>query len=440
MRLETTDHGLRRVCIHAGAVAADVCVPAAVPVATLIPALVDLLGDQCGQPPRSYHLAPLGAASLPVSTTLAQNDIRDGAVLVLSHEVSRPPTPRNDDLAETVSTTLVHKDIRTATRLGAAVTAGVTTAVAAVIVVLHGPAVQSVGVTAAVAATTAVIVLSLAGVAQRTYRESLAAQTLALIAVVNAAVAGFVAVPGPPSLLNVLPAATSAAVAARLAARLMRCDTTIFRAVTVFAAVTALSALTGVLTEARPPTVGVLGALGSLAALELSPRIALVAARLSPADDQTLAEAVTEKVVRADRWLTCLSAAFCASAAAGAAVAALSTPRGLTLSGITGALFLLQTRNRRQSLVFAVTGTVTAAATCALAAMRVPHHSPWIAASAAVLSALAMYLGFVGPGIPLSPLARRSIDALECLALIAVVPVSCWVSGAFDTVRALHLG
>lgn len=44
--MPTSDPGLRRVTVHAGAQAVDLTLPAAVPVATLIPSIVDILGDR----------------------------------------------------------------------------------------------------------------------------------------------------------------------------------------------------------------------------------------------------------------------------------------------------------------------------------------------------------------------------------------------------------
>ncbi|GFG63139.1 ESX-4 secretion system protein eccD4 [Mycobacterium kubicae] len=432
--------GIRRVCVHSGPAAVDVSLPAQVPVATLIPALVDLLGEKCGDTATRYHLSRLGSATLPASTTLAQNDIGDGTVLILSQEVSRAPIPRYDDAAEAVSTTLVVVQPRNATRIGGALAAGAFTTASAVTVTAHGPGAGSTYLTAGVTGAAAVMALLAAGIAQRSREDSTATVTLGLIAVVFAAVAGYLAVPGPPGLPNVLLAAMTAAVAAVLATRLLGCRTVALTAAAGFAGMTATSALAGVLTSAQPQTVAAFGALASLALVELAPRIAIAAAGLSPSDDDVPADKLTAQAVCADHWLAGLSAAFAASTAVGAVVAACITPRGLALSGITGLLLLLQTRNRRNNLMFAVGGIISAATTFALTAGRVPQHSPWIAASAALLTAAAIYTGFLGPDMPLSPLARRGIDALECLALIAAVPVTCWVSGIFDGVRALHLG
>jgi type VII secretion integral membrane protein EccD len=109
--LSASDPGLRRVSVHAGTAVVDVALPAAVPVATLIPSIIDIL-DDCGadkpgdQPATVYQLSRPGASALHASTTLAQNDIRDGAVLILSQSRRDLPAPRHDDVAEAVAATL----------------------------------------------------------------------------------------------------------------------------------------------------------------------------------------------------------------------------------------------------------------------------------------------------------------------------------------------
>jgi hypothetical protein len=48
-------------------------------------------------------------------------------------------------------------------------------------------------------------------------------------------------------------------------------------------------------------------------------------------------------------------------------------------------------------------------------------------------------VGFVAPAIPLSPVVRRGVEVLECLALIATVPLTCWICGLYSAVRGLNL-
>jgi hypothetical protein len=88
-------------------------------------------------------------------------------------------------------------------------------------------------------------------------------------------------------------------------------------------------------------------------------------------------------------------------------------------------------------LVLAVSGITVVATVFGAVALRAPVHGPLLAAATATLAVAAMYVGFAGPAS--SPLVRRSIDLLEFLAWLALVPLACWVCGLYGAARALHL-
>jgi type VII secretion integral membrane protein EccD len=223
-------------------------------------------------------------------------------------------------------------------------------------------------------------------------------------------------------------------------------------AVACFAVVTAAAGLAGVLTAAPSHVIGSLSALLSLGLLEVSPRLAILLAGLSPMLTSALDPDVTERlptadlltttVNRADNSLTSLLAAFSASAAAGAIVTALMrNPESIAFATVAGALLLLRARtaDRRRRLVFTISGTTIVATTFAIAAANAPQYGPWTAAVTALLGAVPIYLGSVAPTVLLSPFARRSIKLLECVALVAIVPMTCWICGVFSAVRGLNL-
>lgn len=142
--MPTSDPGLRRVTVHAGAQAVDLTLPAAVPVATLIPSIVDILGDRGASPATAarYQLSALGAPALPNATTLAQCGIRDGAVLVLHKSSAQPPTPRCDDVAEAVAAALdttARPQCQRTTRLSGALAASCITAGGGLMLVTSTP-------------------------------------------------------------------------------------------------------------------------------------------------------------------------------------------------------------------------------------------------------------------------------------------------------------
>jgi type VII secretion integral membrane protein EccD len=450
------------VSIHAGTAVVDLSLPAGVPVATLIAPIVDILegrdavssSDLVG---RRYRLCLPGTPALEASTTLAQNGIRDGAVMVLSQAQTPPPVPRYDDVAEAVSATLDTTARRSnqprdrpAARLTAAVVASCLTGIGAVTLIRNAFSInvtRHLGATAAVAALAGFVTLLFAVFAHRAHSDSIAGLTLSVIATVFAAVAGFLAVPGAPGVSNVLLAAMGAAVMSVLAMRLSGCGVVTLTAVSCFAMIVAIAALAGVITAGPLHIIGPVSALVSLGLLEIAARASIVLAglspRLQPTPDLDTSDCLAAKAIRADNWLTSLVAAFSCSAAVGAITTVLTgAPRlsSIAFATVTGSLLLLCARSsdRRRTLMFVVSGIVTIGTTFGVTAAGTPGHGPWIAAMTAMLAAAAMYLGFVAPAMSLSPVIRRSVELLECVALVAMVPLTCWICGLYGTVRGLN--
>jgi len=464
--LPATEPSLRRVSIHSGAAVVDLALPAEVPVAVLIPSIVDLLpgrgvDDSGDLAAKRYQLSGPGMPPLDKSTTLAQNSIRDGAVLVLSQASTPLPAPRYDDVAEAVSVTLdaaagpwSHTRQRQAARLIGAVAAGCLAGVGGLAIIRNAlctNAARNVGTTAAVAAFVGLVALLGAVIAHRSYRDPLAALALSVVATVFAAVAGFVAVPGAPGLPNVLLAATAAAVTSVLALRTSGCGVATLTAVSCIAMVFALAALVGVVAAAPVRAIASVAALVSLGLLGVAARVSLVLAGLSPRlpptpdldDSEPSGDCLSARAIRADNWLASLLAAFASSAAVGAVVTVLAgAPRlcCIAFGALTGALLLLRSRSGdyRRTLVFVITGIVITGITLGTAAVRTPEHGPWIATATAILVAAAIYLGFGAPAMSLSPVVHRGVELLEGSTLAAMVPLTCWICGLYGAVRGLN--
>ncbi len=443
--------GLRRVSVHAGTAVADLALPASVPVAVLIPSILDILAgrgvDGSSQPEaRHYQLSRPGAAALSTSATLAQNGIRDGSVLVLTQSPTPPPAPRNDDVAEAVSVTLDAKGRpwtrnRQATRLTGAVGASCLTGIGALALIRNAFSVSVTGTTAGIAALASAVALLFAAIAHRTYGEAIAGLALSVIGTAFAAVAGFLAVPGAPGVPNVLLAAAAAVVTSVLAMHVSGCGVVTLTAISCVAMIGAVAALVGVVTGAPLRVLGSVSALISLGMLGLAARLSIVLAGLSPR--LTPEPDLEIKATRADNWLTSLLIAFSSTAAVGAVVAVLvGAPRlsCIAFGALTGALLLLRARSDdgRRRLAFSACGLVITATTFGVVALSTPDHGAWVAAVTATLAAAAIYLGFVVPAISLSPVIRRGVEVLECLALVAVVPMTCWICGVYSAVRGLN--
>ena len=447
--LSASDPGLRRVSVNAGTTVVDVALPAGLSVAELIPQIVDILdghgGDGFGDPAKRYRLSLPGWSALPASATLAQNGIRDGAILVLSQPATPLPAPRYDDVRDAVSATVDAMGrpwTRQSTQLTGAVAAGCFTGFGCLVLfrnafsngTIHG------GGTAAVAAFAGVVAMLGAVVAHRVYRSRIAGLTLNLIACGFAATAGFVAVPGAAGGPNALLAAVASFVTSVLAMRVTGCGVVTLTAMACFAIVIAASALATVITAAPLPAISSVCALASLGLLGLAGRMSILLSGLSPQLPPPEREPLAAKAIRANGWLTSLLAAFASSAAAGAVATALAdaSRTGVAFAAIVGALLLLRTRqDTGRTPVFAVSGILTTGATFVCAAGNAPEHGPWIAAATAALAAVSFYLGFVVPATSFSPVMRRGVDLLEYLALIAIVPLTCWMCGLYSAVRGL---
>jgi type VII secretion integral membrane protein EccD len=461
--LPESDAGLRRVSVHAGTAVVDLALPAGIPVATLIPPIVDILesrsaGSSAEPMAKRYRLSLPGAAAFNASTTLAQNGIRDGAVLVLSQARTSPPAHRYDDVAEAVSVTLdartwSQRQNRQATRLAGALAAGCLTGMGVLALIRNAVSAnvaRHLDTTAGIAALAGFVALMLSAIAHRGDRDPIAGLTLSVIATAFAAVAGFLAVPGAPGVPNGLLAATAAAVTSVLAMRVSGCGTVTLTAVSCFEIVIAIAALVGVVTAAPLHILGSVSALVSVGLLGVAPRVSIVLAGLSPKLPTTPepeavdpdVDCLAAKAIRADDWFAILLAALSSSAGLGAIVTVLAgAPRidCIALAIITGAVLLLRANSmdRRRALVVVISGIVTIGTTFGLVAARNPQHGPWIAAVTALLAAGAIHFGFVAPAMSLSPLMRRGVELLEYLMLVAMVPLTCWICGLYGAVRAL---
>ncbi|GAB3006364.1 type VII secretion integral membrane protein EccD [Mycobacterium bourgelatii] len=382
--MSASDSELRRVTVHSAAASADLTLPANLPITALIPSIRDILGIRGAETATRYHLSLPGAPALPGTTTLAQHGIRDGSVLVLTKSSPVAPIRRCDDVPEVVSATLAanHPDMT--------------------------------GHTARV--------------------------TLAVIATVFAALAGLFAVPGPAGTPHVLLATMAATATSVLAMRVTGCDGVILRGVACFATVAAVAALVGVLTTMPPLAIASLVTLASFALLEVSPRISIVLTGLSPrlaADtDLDTTDHVAARATRAGGWLAGLHTAFSASVASGAIVTVLASPHWVAVASAATAGCLLLLRARSMGLVAIIGGMTVATTTFVVVVVRGLVPGQWVAAMAAGLTIVAMFvaLRLGSNALALSPIARRGVESLECLALVGLVPLAAWNCGAFSAV------
>jgi type VII secretion integral membrane protein EccD len=446
--------------VHWDTAVVDVTLPAGVPVAALIPSVVDILKvDHPDNEAWRYRLSMPGASGLDPSMTLSQHGIGDGSILLLSRSTAPSPAPRYFDVAEAVSATL---DAATEPHGGASharavrligVAASIICASVGGLAIVHNALRlnDSRGVAATVTALAAAggLAVGLATVAHRGYQDQTAGLVWSLIATAFAAVAGFVAVPGAPGMPNVLLAAAAAGVTAVIATRVSGCGVVTLTAVSSCAILVAVAALVGAVSAAPLRAIASAAALVSVGLLPVAARASIAFAGLSPrletpAETESSYARTHSQAIRAERWLTSLLTGLSAAATLGAVVTVLAGAPRLSCTAfgtLTGALLLLRSRSTdtRRMLVFAIGGILIVATTFGVAVSREPVHGPWIVTATTLAVAVAMYVGFVGPARPASPVLRRSVGLLEVMALAAMVPLTCWICGLYGAARGLNL-
>lgn len=461
--MPVSDPGLRRVSIYADSAVVDVALPSQIPVAALMPPIVDLVeGRATGSPDdltaRCYQLSRPGTPALDRSMTLTQSGIRDGDVLVLNHSRAPVPAPRYHDPAEAVTATLdaqtpTRPTARQAARLNGALAAGWLTGIGGLALIRNSVVSNTArdsAATAGIAGLASLVALMFATFAHRTFRDSTAGLTLGLIATTFAAVGGFLAVPGAPAAPHVLLAAMAAAVTSTLAMRVSGCGAVTFAAIACFTMVIAVAAVVSVVTGAPPRAISSLSTLVSLGLLGAAARLSIILAGLAPSLPATpdldtfksSTDAWSARAVRADTWLASLLAGFASCAGAGSIITVLAGAPKLNciaFAALTGSLLLLRVNSvDRRTLPCVVSGIVIIGTTLGIVAVSTPQHAPWIAAATAMLVALAVLLGFAITAMTPSPVARRGVEVLECVALVAMVPLTCWICGLYDAVIGLY--
>lgn len=465
---------LRRVTLHTNAVDVDLALPAGIPLAALLPSIVNIIDRRHhtdpsdAAVPTGLQFSRLGGPALSALTTLAQNGIQDGDVLVLTQCRTDPPAPRFADPAEAVCATLkasAQPWTRPATRLAAAIAANWLTGIGIMMLIRNtGYLSGNHSGTTIFLALASSIALLLAVVAHRRYNDAVAGLALSLVATGLSSAAGFAAVPGTPGAPHVLLATIAGATTAVVAMRVTGCGTVTLTAISGCGAVIGIAALVGVLSEASLPSVGAFCTVLSVGLVEISPRISIALAGLSPrmpleAETEIETESpdpragelsdtenlVAAKAIRADDWLTSLLAAFSSSATIGALSTTIAAPRtglsGTALAAVTGLVLLLRARSQTdltKTLILLCSGIATVSAIFVVTVAAYPQHQTWLAAATALLAGSALGLGFVAPGM-LSPAIHRIVDLLEYLALAASVPLAGWLGGLYRTARDLQL-
>lgn len=379
------ESGLRRVTVYTDSAHADLTLPAGVPVTTLIAGITDLVPHDGQLLP--YLLCEPGGTALDGAKTLAQHDICDGAVLVLTHQEPIEPSLFFDDPAEQVAT----------------------------------------------------------GVRQSPLRWSRAARrpATALVAAELAGVAGFVAVPGGPGAPNVVLAVAAAGTVALLGVAPSGCPEPTRTVLCWLAGVAVLAAVAGMTVAVTGISLRCVGAVTGTVAIGLL----RAAGRMAAAFAGLSRPSAAPRVERAQHLLTGMVTAAAAVVVLSAAGVVIEAPPdgvppvvGALFAAASGAVLALRARSHTDGVQIAALIAGGAAATgiaVVAAALDGAVHPVWPAALAGALAGAASYAGFRAPAD--SPLLRRGAEILEGVALGALAPLACWLCGLYGAARGLGL-
>lgn len=427
----------------------DIAVPAAVPVADLLPGMAAALGRlNADTATQGFRVLLPSGRELDQAGTLAGQDVSAGALLTLQPDGDAAADARYDDLVEAIGASV---DLgRTAWRRGDSVqlsafsAAGLFALAAGLLLFGGGDPL----LTATLAGVGGVLVALAAAVVARIPVTS-GAVALALTVPVLLGVAGFVLLAGaspagPPGTAPSGPAQTGAALAgAGLGVLAGACAALVLprrqRAViagplTAGAALLVLGLLVGYagVTPQRAAA-GIVAALTIVVLLAPWIGLAQVPARIDALAQRPRAAIdpveVAAQVGSADVAVLSLRIAGALVTAALAPVVARDLP-GLLLMTSIGLALLLGTRSlygRAEVLAGVVGGMLTIVVAGATAAVAVPAALPWLAGVMALVGCFVVAWNVVGQ--QLRPGLNRLANSLHVIALMAVLPLTLWILG-----------
>lgn len=488
-----------RVCIHVGNYFVDtslaVHAPLLVVMEGLVPFLVDTLrGEGLAvefKPHAVYSLAVEGGMPYPLTSTLAEAGVLDGARLLLrevrSSEVFRPIIEDGSDaLAEYNAVKFPAFSATTAHVLGLLSAAGGAALTAALFIAAWWSTPKLLW-WLPLALALMVVTAAGAAVAQRSRGSAPVSYALGIAAVFLAFGAGWVAVPPADGLAgnwtaaNVLAAVFAAGVISLLVAWLTGVGITVHTAVVTVAVTGAGVAVLRTFTALDARQLGTGALLAGMVIITVAPGLALRLARVRPpslpvpgedidrneldeaamvvkvfddtdnartvalSDDEDLQLQQRSRV--ANKFLTGLFVAAVAIVVAGGIVALRPGThyyRGELVIAIIATLVLVlrgrSLTDRVQAIVFFVGGfaLLSGLTMVVVIGSGSPVTELVVILSVVTTAVGAAAAGLLLPGRKLSPILLRRVEQLEFLLILAIAPLAFWVLGGYSFFRNLN--
>lgn len=466
---------LARVTILAKHTQVDMAIPLDVPVALVIPSVVDMVAqhgrandfDNDGErfEPHEWVLARIGQPPFSNSLSLAEQGVRDGELLMLESAEHTAPTPLFDDIMYNVAIADADHfrgwNPKTA-RLTGSILAALTMLVGCLGLLAAPDAVPG-WVSGPVALIVSVLLLVAGMVLSRMYGDTASALVVSACALPPAFAAGMLLVPDHYGWANLLLGFALAGATAILAWRMCGVGLGLFIGATTLAVYAVPVALVGLLTDLPTRAIGAGAAALGLAGLSLAPRLSMLLAKLplppvpapgtpidptedDPDDHRALPtmEVLRLKAERARKYLAGLVSATTVVIAAGALAAVDSADGdiywpGLSLALVCAAVLMFRSRTyagAEQAVVLIAGGASILLILLGGAAFTLDQ--PLVVFGVAlVILIVALILGIIVPGHAATPPMRRAVELLEYAFVAAVVPLVFWVTDLYSLVRGL---
>ncbi|MFC0596799.1 type VII secretion integral membrane protein EccD [Streptomyces palmae] len=459
-----TSPGLCRLTVKTPQRLLDLAVPVDVPLADLLPTLLDHAGEglaEQGIEHGGWVLQRLGEGPLDEESTPETLSLRDGETLHLRPRTEALPAIHFDDLVDGVATSMRARphgwDARTGRRLLRA-TAVLLLAAGWVVCALPG---GSATTRAAVAAATGLLVLFGAAAASRAVGDSAAGAALGVFVPPYLALAGALLPAGDADPGGQLTGARLLAGAAAAAggAVLTVAAVAAFVPLLLSLAVIALAgAVWGGLMLTLDVGLGPAASVVAVLAVAVGGLVPSLAFRLSglrlpvlPSNAEELQEGidphphgqVVDRTALAEEWMTALYAAVglvCAAVLTALLLDGPDTAARIT-AGVLCLLLLLHSRGignlwqRPAVFLPGLYGIVLAALTAG--AELAPERRPVLLAVLLALAGIAAITSWTVPGRRVLPHWGRAGDILHTCAAVALIPLALWVLGVYGDLRAI---
>ncbi|APE33295.1 type VII secretion integral membrane protein EccD [Nocardia mangyaensis] len=466
---------LARVTILAKHTQVDMAIPVDVPVALVIPSVVDMVAqhsrsnefDNDGEryEPAEWVLARIGHPPLSNSLSLGEHGVRDGELLMLESASHTAPTPLFDDIMYNVAIADA-EHYRSWTPKTARITGSVLAALTMLVGcfgLLTAPDALPFWATGSLALFVAILCVVAGTVLSRMYGDTSAALVLGGCALPAAFTGGMLIVPDHYGWAHLLLGSALFGATAVLAWRVTGVGLALFIGAATISVFTVPATLIGLLTEQPVKAIGAIAAAAGLAGLSLSPRISMLLAKLplppvpspgtpidptedDPDDHRALPtlDALRARSERARNYLAGLVSATTLVTVVGALLSVNPTAEdaywpGIALALVCAAVLMFRSRTyagAEQAIVLIAGGA--AIVLIMLVGVAVELRQPLVVFGAALVILIsALVLGLIVPNQSATPPMRRAVELLEYAFVAAVLPLVFWVADLYSLVRGL---